>query len=99
MSGSNQLILTGRVVELEPLRYTPAGVAIVRFKLAHESEQTEAGAIRQLNMEIACVATEKMARLVCAAPLGTAVRVEGFIAHRGKNHRGIELHALNIQFE
>jgi primosomal replication protein N len=99
LSESNRLILTGRVVELEALRYTPAGVAIVRFKLAHDSEQSEAGEIRQLHMEIACVATETMARLVCAAPLGSPVRVEGFIAHRSKNHRGIELHADNIQFE
>jgi len=96
---SNRLILTGRVVELEPLRYTPAGVAIVRFKIEHDSEQIEAGAVRQLHMEIACVATETMARLVCAAPLGSSLRVDGFIAHRSKTHRGIELHALDIQFE
>jgi primosomal replication protein N len=99
LTASNRLILSGRVVELESLRYTPAGIAIVRFKIEHDSEQVEAGAVRQLHMEIACVATETMAHLVSAAPLGSSIRVEGFIAYRSKSHRGIELHALNIQFE
>jgi len=43
----NRVELSGRLLELGALRYTPAGLAALEFKLAHESEQDEAGAKRK----------------------------------------------------
>ena len=42
----NRVELSGRLLELGALRYTPAGVAAVEFRLGHESEQDEAGGKR-----------------------------------------------------
>ena len=42
----NQFVLSGKLIELDALRYTPAGIPVVNFRLSHESEQIEAGAKR-----------------------------------------------------
>ena len=62
MDADNRVSLHGRLVELDALRYTPAGVPIVKFRLAHESEQSEGGALRKVGCEVAGVAFEAEAK-------------------------------------
>ena len=45
-------------MELSALRYTPAGIPVIEFKLDHESEQDEAGTKRQVKAQISAVAFE-----------------------------------------
>ena len=52
----NQIELTARIAELSPLRYTPAGLPAANLVLEHESEQTEAGSVRQVRLSIRAVA-------------------------------------------
>jgi primosomal replication protein N len=99
LSDTNRLVLVGRIAGIDALRYTPAGVAIVRFVLEHASEQAEAGSPRKVNLEMTCVATETTARLVAATPLGTTVRVSGFVAAKSKTRRALELHAVSIELQ
>jgi primosomal replication protein N len=95
----NELALTGIIVERDALRHTPAGIALVNFRVAHASEQREAGTTRQVNAEVVCLAVEEQARLVVAAPLGAAVRLSGFLAAKGRTGKQLVLHVKRIEFE
>jgi primosomal replication protein N len=90
--------VTGKIVELGALRYTPAGIPVVEFKLDHESEQDEAGAKRQVRAEISAVAFETQARLVSRQNMGSEVRLEGFLSARTKRSKRLVLHVTNIEF-
>lgn len=86
------------MLELGALRYTPAGVAAVEFKLAHESEQDEAGGRRTIQAEVSAIAFETQAKLLAGRPLGSSVRVEGFIGAKSKRSKRLVLHVTNIEF-
>jgi primosomal replication protein N len=94
----NRLVLAGTLTARDALRYTPAGVPIVSFQVAHASMQVEAGAAREVAMELACVAVEVLARLVAAAPLGAGVLTAGFLARKGKTGRQMVLHVTELEF-
>jgi primosomal replication protein N len=94
----NRVELSGRLLELGALRYTPAGVAAVEFRLAHQSEQHEAGARRTVEAEVNAVAFDTQAKLLAGRPLGSPVRVEGFLGAKSKRSKRLVLHVTNIQF-
>ena len=94
----NRLELSGRLLEVGALRYTPAGLAAVEFKVGHESEQEEAGARRKVNAEIGAIAFETQAKLVAGRPLGSAVKLQGFLSARTKRSKKLVLHVTNIEF-
>ena len=86
------------MLELGALRYTPAGVAAVEFKLGHESEQREAGGKRTIQAEVSAIAFETQAKLLTGRPLGSAVRVEGFLGAKSKRSKRLVLHVTSIAF-
>lgn len=98
MASANRVVLSGRIVELDALRHTPAGVPVLSFRLSHESTQSEAGSERKVECEIAAMAFEREARLLAAAKLGGAVTVTGFLAAKSRTRRQPVLHATNIEF-
>ena len=98
MHPQNRLELSGRLLELGKLRHTPAGVAALEFKLAHESEQDEAGGRRKVQAEIAAVAFESQARLIAGRPLGSALRVQGFLSAKSSRAKRLVLHVTDIEF-
>jgi primosomal replication protein N len=73
-------------------------VAAVEFKLQHESEQDEAGGKRTVQAEIAAIAFETQAKLLAGRPLGSSVRVEGFLGAKSKRSKRLVLHVTNIEF-
>jgi primosomal replication protein N len=85
-------------VELSALRYTPAGVPVVEFKLDHESEQDEAGAKRTVKAEIAAVAFETQARLISKIQINSDLKVKGFLSAKTKRSKKLVLHVTNIEF-
>ena len=91
-------MLSGKLIELDALRYTPAGIPVVNFRLSHESEQNEAGAARAVQCELAGMAFEREARLMAAARPGMQVKVTGFIASRSRASKQLVLHATDIEF-
>lgn len=98
MAGENRLVLHGKLVELDALRRTPAGVQILKFRVGHESGQSEAGSERIVNCEVTCVAFEREARLLASAVLGSEMTVSGFIERKGRSSRQLVLHATHIEF-
>ena len=83
-------------MELGALRFTPAGVPVVEFKFEHESEQEEAGGRRKVNAQIGAIAFEAQARLIAAAKLGSAMRLQGFLSARTRRSRKLVLHLTNM---
>ena len=91
-------MLSGNLIELDALRFTPAGIPVVNFRLSHVSEQSEAGAKRAVACEVAGLAFEREARLMAAARPGMQVKVTGFLAGKSRDSKQLVLHATNIEF-
>lgn len=98
MAQANRVTVAGRLIELDALRYTPAGVPMMKFRLQHDSVQTEAGGERKVSFEIVGVAFEREAKLLAVAKLGSSVKVNGFLAARSRSSRAPLLHATQIEF-
>lgn len=99
MAQANRVAVSGRLIELDTLRHTPAGVPMLKFRIQHDSSQTEAGGSRKVSCEIAAVAFEREAKLLAAAKLGSNVTVTGFLAAKTRTSRSLVLHASEVQFE
>ena len=80
------------------MRYTPAGIAAVEFKLRHESRLDEAGATRAVAAEISGIAFETQARLLAGTKLNTELKLQGFLAAKSKRSKKLVLHATHIEF-
>ncbi len=98
MNGENRVAIAGRLSGLGALRRTPAGVAVIEFRLHHESERDEAGTPRKVNAEIDAIAFETEARLIAGATLDNLMRVEGFLCARSRRSRKPVLHATHVEF-
>ena len=85
-------------MELGALRFTPAGLPAVEFRILHESSAVEAGAERKVRAEVAALAFDTVARQVASAGLGTALRAQGFLAAKSQRSAKIVLHVTNIEF-
>lgn len=97
-TAANRTQLTGRLLERGNLRYTPAGVPVIEFRITHESEQIEATAPRRVECEIACVALGATALLLKEASPGMAVTANGFLASRSLKQKTPVLHVTQIEF-
>ena len=73
-------------------------MAAVEFKVVHESEQDEAGGRRKVEAEIGAIAFETDARLIATRPLGSQVKLQGFLSAKSKRSRKLVLHVTNIEF-
>jgi primosomal replication protein N len=94
----NQVELSGRLLERGALRHTPAGLAALEFKLEHESEQDEAGARRKVQAEIGAIAFEANARLIAGRPLGSEMKLQGFLSAKSRRSKKLMLHVTHIEF-
>jgi primosomal replication protein N len=94
----NRLTLGCRLTARDALRYTPAGVPVVSFTVGHTSRQLEAGAERGVELELACVAVEGLAKAIAAAPLGIGLELVGFLAPKAKSGRQLVLHVTEVEF-
>ena len=83
-------MLSGVVIGLEPIRYTPAGIPLLGFLLQHASEQTEAGLKRKVECEVKAVALGELANT--NIQLGSSVKVKGFLAKRSAKSTQLVLH-------
>lgn len=94
----NIVELTGEVLERDILRYTPAGIPLLQFKLAHVSDQLEADIKRQVKCEISVIAVADVAAY--AHPLinnGDAIFVQGFLAQKSNTNPKLVLHVNELK--
>jgi primosomal replication protein N len=102
---ANQVEISGVIIELKALRYTPAGLPVVEFRLRHASERAEAGGKRKVETELEAIAFDAQARLLAGgaggnAPraLGRPLKLEGFLCAKSRRSKKPVLHVTNIEF-
>ena len=93
----NRVELTGQILETSGLRFTPAGVATVQIRLAHESEQEEAGRMRRVVCEVEAIAFGEAARTLSQSPVGTQVHVAGFLDRKSPRSSLLTLHVTDYE--
>ena len=83
----NQLVLTACLVEVSPLRYTPAGLPALNFSLESDTEVQEMGARRQVKVSLNALAIGHLAESIGKQALGSVWKFTGFLgaARQGKN--------------
>ncbi len=91
----NKLVLSGQVVQIEPLRYTPAGLPLLSFVINHVSEHIEAGLKRKVQCSVNAVAMGDLAK--SNITLGANINVAGFLAKRSAKSTQLVLHVLKIE--
>ncbi|HEY0907275.1 MAG TPA: primosomal replication protein N [Methylophilus sp.] len=91
----NTLVLTATVQAIEPLRYTPAGLPLLRLQLQHDSEQSEAGLNRKVSCQMPAVLIGEKARLPLQS--GDQLKVKGFLAQRSAKSTQVVLHIQELQ--
>ncbi|MGO3130931.1 MAG: primosomal replication protein N [Alcaligenes sp.] len=93
----NQFTLDGQLIDIKPLRYTPAGVPALELVLEHESSVMEAGHSRQIALAMQVVALGTNALGLSDTPLGARLQLQGFIAPARKGSTRLVLHVQNYQ--
>ncbi len=93
---ANQLVLTACIVELDALRYTPAGLPALNMRLEHESEIQEAGQTRQVKAAMKAVAFGAMAERLAKQVIGSAWKFNGFLA-TPRNGKHVVFHVQEFQ--
>ena len=91
----NKLALSGVVVALEPIRYTPAGLPLLSFIVSHVSENIEAGMKRKVECEVHAVAMGDYAKTNIT--LGANINVAGFLTKRSAKSTQLVLHIMKIE--
>jgi primosomal replication protein N len=83
----NRLELTACLVEVSPLRYTPAGLPALNFSLESDTEVQEMGAKRQVKVSLNAIAIGHLAESVGKQALGSVWKFTGYLgaARQGKN--------------
>ena len=93
----NQVVLTGRIAEMDALRYTPAGLPLVAFRIGHVSEQIEAGFKRKVECEIPAIVMGDFAQAVSGWKTGDSIKAEGFLARKSLHSQQLVLHLNRIE--
>ena len=94
---TNEVVLSGELTAIEPLRYTPAGVPLLNFRLLHRSQQAEAGLKRQVECEVNGVAMAEVAVALSRLKPGQAARVKGFLNRKNRMSVQLVFHATDAQ--
>jgi primosomal replication protein N len=89
---ANAVVLTGRIVELAPLRHTPAGIPLLTFRIAHRSLQREAGMERQAECEVSGMAIGEAASCMCRFKTGDSIKASGFLSRKNRMSTQLVLH-------
>jgi primosomal replication protein N len=95
----NRLVISGALIQVEPLRYSPAGVPIAEAVIHHRSTQTVAMQARQVECELTVQASGSLASLLAQQTTGTQVKLEGTLNRRGVNSRQLILILNRIEKE
>ena len=87
----NRLTLSATVAQVDPLRYTPAGVPAVNLVLEHRSDVQEMGLPRQVHLTVRSVAFGPLAETLSRQALGSEMAFDGFLA-AARNGKGVVFH-------
>jgi len=95
----NRLVISGALIQVDPLRYSPAGVPIAEAVILHRSSQAVAAQARQLECELTVQASGSLATQLAQLASGTQVTLEGALNRRSVNGRQLILILNRIEKE
>ena len=87
----NRLQLQAVVVQVQSLRYTPAGIPVLNLVLEHVSQQTEMDTPRTVQLQIRAVAFGALAERLQKQAFNEMVAFDGFLAN-ARNGKGVVFH-------
>lgn len=93
----NLVRVSGLLSERLALRWTPAKVPVVGFVIEHQSKQLEAGIEREVSFQMQACVLGELAHQINILPLGSAIRVEGFLAAKSIRYKTPVLHVTKIE--
>lgn len=93
----NVAAIGGWLLKRSALRYTPAGVPIVDFVIAHSSVQIEAGSRRKVQCDVEAVAVGDLAGTIEQVKINQSVQIKGFLARDSMGNTRLKLHATGIE--
>ncbi|HSB23875.1 MAG TPA: primosomal replication protein N [Burkholderiaceae bacterium] len=91
----NRLVLSARLIERATLRYTPAGLPALDFRLEHQSELSEENQMRKVSLQIRAIAIGTVTQALSTLPLGDAGTFAGFLSGT-RNGRGLLFHVTSL---
>ena len=91
----NKVALSGVVLSVEPIRYTPAGLPLLSLVLQHASEVIEAGLQRKIECEVNAVIFGDLAKSPIAP--NTQLQIQGFLAKRSAKSTQLILHIQQLK--
>jgi len=91
----NKLVLSGTVKDIAPLRYTPAGLAVLSFVIDHTSEVEEAGLKRKAMCEVNAMLMGDLAQT--ALQEGNEIKAAGFLAKRSAKSTQLVMHIQQLK--
>ncbi len=83
------------MAQVEPLRYTPAGIPLLSVVLRHVSEQAEAGMKRRVECEVNAVVLGDLA--LSGLKSGAQIIAHGFLARRSLKSTQLVMHINEIK--
>ncbi|WP_322997336.1 primosomal replication protein N [Castellaniella sp.] len=92
----NRVELAAKLVDIPPMRHTPAGLPVLRLQLAHESQVIEAGLARKISMEFKAIALGDIALALARYTAGSQVQVVGFLAPQRQGSDRLVLHIQQL---
>ena len=95
----NRLVISGALIQIDPVRYSPAGVPIAEAVMLHRSSQTVATQSRQMECELTVQASGSLASQLAQLASGTQVKLEGALNRRSVNSRQLILILNRIEKE
>ncbi|MEZ5643928.1 MAG: primosomal replication protein N [Burkholderiaceae bacterium] len=87
----NQIELSAQVVQVQDLRYTPAGIPAVNLVLEHESRIFELDTPREVKLQLKAVAFGVLAESLSRTGLAADGSFQGFLAN-SRNGKGVVFH-------
>lgn len=93
----NQVIIGGKIADLNTPRYTPVGIMIAEFRLSHVSSQEEAGIQHKIEFELAAIAMADMAEKIVRMGSGSHVELTGFMTKKNRLSNQLVLHVSDAR--
>jgi len=87
----NQVQLSAVVVQVQSLRYTPAGIPAINLVLEHESQKVELDTPRLVKLQLRAVAFGAQAEILARQGLDSVCEFHGFLAN-ARNGKGVVFH-------
>jgi primosomal replication protein N len=95
----NRLLISGVLIQVDPVRYSPAGVPIAEAVIQHRGSQDIAGQARQMECELTVQASGLLATQLAQMSNGAEVKLEGALNRRSVNSRQLILIVNRIEKE